>query len=315
MSAPAVSVIIPTLNAAGWLPGLLQSLRAQTLPPCEIIVADSGSADGTREMIAPSDTTVRLLPVAPGTFDHGGTRHAAFAQSRGAFVCFLTQDAVPLDNTLLAHLTAPFADETVGCVYGRQLARADASPAERLTREFNYPPVSHVYGQGDVTRLGVRAYFFSDACAAYRKTAYEAVGGFARRVPTNEDMLIASRMLQSGFHVAYSAAARVYHSHGLSLPAEFKRYFDIGAFFSLYRDQLGNSAVPLRGEGWKYVRFVTAGLIAEKRFLALFPFWLRCGVRMAGKQAGSRYRLFGRKGRIRLSGNPGYWATGEKSAP
>ena len=41
---PRLSVIIPTLNEAGYLPLLLEALAAQTRPADEIIVADAGSA-------------------------------------------------------------------------------------------------------------------------------------------------------------------------------------------------------------------------------------------------------------------------------
>lgn len=46
-SRPRVSVVIPTLNEERYLPVLLESLSAQTLPVHEIIVADAGSGDGT----------------------------------------------------------------------------------------------------------------------------------------------------------------------------------------------------------------------------------------------------------------------------
>jgi glycosyltransferase involved in cell wall biosynthesis len=46
---PAASVIVPTWNEAKYLPALLDSLRHQTRPPLEILVADSGSTDGTQE--------------------------------------------------------------------------------------------------------------------------------------------------------------------------------------------------------------------------------------------------------------------------
>lgn len=41
-----VSVIIPTLNEAAYLPHLLEALARQTRPPDEVIVADAGSEDG-----------------------------------------------------------------------------------------------------------------------------------------------------------------------------------------------------------------------------------------------------------------------------
>jgi glycosyltransferase involved in cell wall biosynthesis len=44
------SVIIPTLNESGLLPKLLDRLDRQTFRDFEIIVADAGSTDGTREI-------------------------------------------------------------------------------------------------------------------------------------------------------------------------------------------------------------------------------------------------------------------------
>ena len=44
---PRVSVIVPTWNEGKWLPTLLESLRAQTVPPSEIVVADSGFLAGS----------------------------------------------------------------------------------------------------------------------------------------------------------------------------------------------------------------------------------------------------------------------------
>ena len=45
-----VSVIVMTLNAEKTLDALLCSLEQQTLPPCEILVADRESDDGTAKM-------------------------------------------------------------------------------------------------------------------------------------------------------------------------------------------------------------------------------------------------------------------------
>ena len=47
----------------------------------------------------------------------------------------------------------------------------------------------------DLPRLGIKTFFLSDACSAYRRAAYLAVGGFEKHVLTNEDMLIAARMI------------------------------------------------------------------------------------------------------------------------
>ena len=47
MSPPTVSAVLPAWNAARWVGRAVRSALAQTLPPCEVIVADDGSTDGT----------------------------------------------------------------------------------------------------------------------------------------------------------------------------------------------------------------------------------------------------------------------------
>ena len=304
MYMPNLSVIIPVLNAERQLPGLLNSLRMQTMPILEILVVDSGSTDLTVD-IARKDPLARVLSVTPDTFDHGGTRHAAFLESKGDLVCFLTQDAVPADAKMLQNLTAPLTDPIIGCAFGRQIAKEGAGPVERITREYNYPAVSTTFGQADRKQQGVRAVFFSDVCSVYRRSAYLAVGGFERYVLTNEDMLIAVHMMEAGYHTAYIADACVYHSHAFSYREEFRRYFDIGAFLRMHRDALPD--LRLTGEGMRYVRFVSKGLAAEGKVRYLLPFYVHCAFRFAGKLCGGIYPVFGKHMILRMTGNRGYW--------
>jgi len=52
ISGPLVSVIIPTYNHAEFLPAALESVRAQTYGPVEIIIVDDFSTDNTEEVVA-----------------------------------------------------------------------------------------------------------------------------------------------------------------------------------------------------------------------------------------------------------------------
>jgi rhamnosyltransferase len=61
-----------------------------------------------------------------------------------------------------------------------------------------------------------------------------AVAGFPEKLILGEDMVVAARMLQAGWSVAYVSDAQVYHSHGYTIAQEFKRYFDIGV---MHQDQ------------------------------------------------------------------------------
>ena len=87
--AKTVSVIIPTLNEATYLPGLLDALSGQTRLPDEIIVADAGSADGTAEL-----ARMRGARVVRGGMPSVG-RNAGARVATGHVFLFFDADVVP----------------------------------------------------------------------------------------------------------------------------------------------------------------------------------------------------------------------------
>jgi glycosyltransferase involved in cell wall biosynthesis len=58
---PAVSFIIPTYNAAVWLPECLDSVLAQTVRDFEVVVVDDGSTDDTSEVLARYRDHIRVI--------------------------------------------------------------------------------------------------------------------------------------------------------------------------------------------------------------------------------------------------------------
>ena len=281
----SVSVVIPTLNAGPWLKGLLDRLMGQTVA-AEILVIDSGSTDATLGIVRACADRVRLLEIPRERFDHGGTRDVALRQCQGDLVCFFTQDALPTDERCLENLLAPFAAPDVAAVFGRQIAWPDAPAYERLTRAFNYPCEARVCREADIPRYGVKAYFFSNACAAYRRSAYLAVGGFDAPIISNEDMMMAAKLLHGGYAVAYAPAAAAYHSHRYSLGKEYRRYVQIGMVMEQYRDRLPGARTE--AEGRRYLRFVLRGLAREGRYVEICRFLAHGAARFLGNRAGRR---------------------------
>lgn len=68
----------------------------------------------------------------------------------------------------------------------------------------------------------------------------------------NEDMFLAAKLIMKGYKIAYQPDAVVYHSHHYCLQTQFKRYFDIGVFFS--RNRWIKGMANLEREGSRYLR-------------------------------------------------------------
>ena len=194
----SVSVIIPTLNAEKELPKLLYTLHRQKQRIDEIIVIDSESSDRTVE-ICKEDKSVSLIQIKRKDFDHGKTRDLAFRSSKGDIVVFLTQDALPQNRYFLGRLIAPLSKDTVVLSTGRQIPKKNATRMERLVRLFNYPESSYIRSKDDLSRMGIKTFFCSDVCAAYKRDFYFELGGFDYPIKTNEDMFFAAKVINAGY--------------------------------------------------------------------------------------------------------------------
>ena len=278
-----ISVIIPTRNAASELAVLLSMLHRQTRLPDEILVVDSESNDNTLE-IARKFPLVRVLEIKLAEFDHGGTRDFALRASSGDLVLFFTQDAIPCDERYIEAIVQAVTQEGVACACARQIARADAPLYEKFTREYDYQETSFVRDQSDIPKLGIKAYFLSDACSAYRRDAYLAVGGFDHPILTNEDMLIAARFLLAGYKIAYCAESAVFHSHHYSLRQEYERNYKIGFVLEKYQDRF--SGARAESEGFRYVRQILKRLMQKRAFQESFRFSFLCAAKVFGSRKG-----------------------------
>lgn len=280
-----ISVIIPTLNAEREIEALLTALDRQSIQPNEILIVDSASDDRTVEIVQKHER-VRLLEIDRQDFNHGSTRDLALRESRGDFVCFLTQDAVPVSDDYLELLVAPMVDDSeIALVSGRQLPKADARRFEQLVRGFNYPDSSSVRSKRDLKKYGIKTFFASDTCSAYRRTAYLECGGF-EHVNTNEDMLMAARFITSGMKVAYEPRAEVYHSHNLTPSQQFARNRAVGFFLETHADDLMQASEI--GEGGRLVKAVSSQLLREGNLVEFIAFGVDCCARLLGNRAGRR---------------------------
>jgi rhamnosyltransferase len=223
---PDASVVIPALNAMGYLPALLDALRAQRPhPPREILIVDSGSTDGTGDFADAAGPGVRRLDIA--RFSHGGARNLGIREARGDVVVFLSQDALPRDDTWLAGLLAPFQAPDVAAAFSRQVPRSDANPMERFFLETHFPeePALYRLPAGDGNLRFQQDVFFSNVSSAVRRDA-ALRHPFDETLVMSEDQQFARDVLRAGFAVAYAPASIVLHSHNYTFGHALRRYFD-----------------------------------------------------------------------------------------
>ncbi|TPG56440.1 glycosyltransferase family 2 protein [Sphingomonas glacialis] len=92
MTAPTVSVIMPTYNGAELIGETIASLQAQTFPDFELIIVDDCSTDATVAVARSfDDPRIRVIE-APTNRRVVLTRNAAFAEARGRYIAALDHD-------------------------------------------------------------------------------------------------------------------------------------------------------------------------------------------------------------------------------
>ncbi len=282
-----VTVIIPTYNAGERFAQLLEGLKNQTIRPCQIIVVDSQSRDGTEKLAEKNNC--RVFVVDRADFGHGKTRNLAASMSHTEFLLFLTQDAVAANENMIAELIKPMlSNDNIAMCYGRQLPNPDAHVLECLARQFNYPPISILKTRDQLDEIGLKTFFCSNSCSAIRWSAFEKLGRFMEKAVTNEDMLFAAKAILQGYSIYYAAEAKVYHSHNYKLSAIFRRYFKIGRFFTNNKWLL--SYAPLRGYGLGILRFGIQRFWRQRSVLNIFALLVDLAIKTVACNLGSCYQ-------------------------
>lgn len=179
-----VSVVVPCYNAARTLPACLESVRAQTYRPVEVLVVDDRSTDDSREIAARLGARVLAQPVNRGV---SAARNAGVAATTGDVVFFLDAD-VALAPDAIANAVRILRDTpAVGAVHGTYHTEPlfDDGPVERYR-------ILHAVHWRRRHAGEVRTIIF--ALAAVRREVLRAVGPLHEGLRDCEDVEYSARL-------------------------------------------------------------------------------------------------------------------------
>lgn len=303
-----IDVIVPLYRPGKELFKLLNALGEQTVPVQNIILMNT-EKKYLQELISDEELVgkypnVKICHLAKEDFDHGATRRAGVEQSSAEVFVMMTQDALPADAMLLKNLTANLRDD-VAAAYARQLPKEDCSVEECFTRSFNYPGTSRTKSMADLNELGIKTFFCSNVCAAYRRDIYDRLGGFVQKAIFNEDMIYAAGAIRNQYKIAYEAGAQVYHSHNYTNMQQLHRNFDLGVSQADHPEIFAN--VVSESEGKKLVKKTTKYLWEQHKAYRIPHFYMQCACKYAGYFLGKYYKKLPKKWILALTSNREYW--------
>jgi len=209
------SVVIPNWNGAHHLPVCLESLRRQTYPDVEVIIADNGSTDESLELLARDYTKVQVLALGENR-GFAGACNAGMQAARGEFVVLLNNDT-ETDPRWLEQVVAAFQRHPEAGIVASKMLLFDQRDTFHTAGDFyrvDGTPGNRGVWQKDTGQYDREEYVFS-ACggsAAYRKITLDQVGLLDETFFFScEDVDLAWRAQLTGWRCIYAPKAVVYH--------------------------------------------------------------------------------------------------------
>lgn len=188
-----ISVVITTFKNADYLPDLLDSLVNQE-QPMEVVIVDSESPDGTKELVESYREKYRFVRLISRKCSRGEGRNIGVREAKYDYVLFTDGDAIAnafwVSNMRLRFYTGStiVAGKTIQMGY---------APFEKLDR------VELFFEDYDVTYPSVNL--------GYRKELFLKIGGFDSKFITAEDIDLNIRGVRAGNRIDYCDSCVIYH--------------------------------------------------------------------------------------------------------
>jgi N-acetylglucosaminyl-diphospho-decaprenol L-rhamnosyltransferase len=229
-----VTAVVVSYNTREELRRCLDSLRAHAGVPCQVVVVDNASTDGSPDMVEKEFSAARLIRNRENVgFSRGNNQ--ALREAKGAYVLILNSDAELTPGALpaLAGLldTRPrlgavgprtvSADGTVQVSFGPALRPLAEWRQRRLVRGVKRRDPAAVKEATERAAVEHAPDWVSASCLLARKEALDMVGGFDEGFFLyEEDVDLCLRLRRAGWDVVFTPAAQVIHHLGASMQSD-----------------------------------------------------------------------------------------------
>lgn len=276
-----IDIICPLYNAEEYIENLHKSFIMQKKVKInKIRYVLTESKDNTEEYL--KNNNIEYKKIKKSEFSHSLVREKEAMESVSDVVAFVTQDVVIDDELWLYNLTKDIGKDNIAAAYSRQVTKYNN--IEKYTRESNYPTQSRVVSQDDISKLGLKTFFFSDASSAIDTNIFKKLNGYdGKNLPISEDMYIAYKIINNGYKIKYCSESVVYHSHNFTLKEVYDRYKLTGKFFkeNSYLDNYGTNK-----SGGGLAKYILKRAIKDKNIKVLLRFLPDMGARFIGMKVG-----------------------------
>lgn len=282
MSEPYVSIILRSYNEGWALRETLPALQRQQFQRWELIVIDSGSTDGSVEMLREAGPR-HLIQIRPEQYNPSCVMNQGMRLARTAFGIFLNADALPQGAGWLEPLVTALHDPQTAAVFGRQIPRADCRAVYAHDYERCFGP----------DRESARwEHFFSMVSSGLRKDIW-ARRGFLEKFQYSEDDEYTRWCRMQGLKVVYCPNSVVMHSHNYSPQEAYRRSFGearaLAGVWTKSPDTINWPKTVLGGwltDLWRDTRFCArTKRVGELPFAARIR-WQQRRAKLAGFRAG-----------------------------
>lgn len=214
MNDPLVSIILRSYNEAWALGATLAALQAQEYKNWELIVIDSGSTDGSADLIRKANPR-HFHQIKPSEYNPSRVMNWGMRLAKGDYGIFLNADALPQNENWLRPLVEPLLNPKTAAVFGRQIPRLDCQAVYACDYERCFGPHRESANWD---------HFFSMVSSGLRKDIW-AQRGFLEKLQYAEDDEYTRWCKTKNYRVVYCPESVVMHSHNYTPAQSYKRSF------------------------------------------------------------------------------------------